>query len=275
VKKNSADNGLARESPQKRYNNSKPIVFNNNETTAMSLPDINADLNRLSVVTTASMSWEPSPSDTVWRKPLYRQGGEFGPVTSLVRYTAGGAFSAHFHPEGEEILVLDGGFSDEHGDYSAGSYLLNPDGSRHAPYSQSGCTLFVRLRQYAGAQRLRVVFNTADLDWLPGGVSGLMVKPLYSQAVYPERMALVRWKPGAHFPRHSYPGGGEILVLEGLLEDEHGCYPPGTWIRRPSWSQHATFSRRGCMLYVRIGGPMTALTTWIGHTVAAENTLQG
>ncbi len=241
----------------------------------MSLPDINADLNQMSVVTTASMPWEPSPSGTVWRKPLYRQGGELGPVTSLVRYTAGGAFAAHSHPEGEEILVLEGVFSDEYGDYSAGSYLLNPDGSRHAPFSKNGCTLFVRLRQYAGAQRLRVVLNTAALNWVAGSVSGLMVKPLYSQAAYPEQIALVRWEPGTRFPRHCYPGGGEILVLEGQLEDEYGCYPSGTWIRHPSWSQHAPFSRQGCLLYVRIGGPAPGRTSWIGYTIADENTAPG
>jgi anti-sigma factor ChrR (cupin superfamily) len=239
--------------------------------TAMSLPDINPDLNRMSIVTTADMPWEPSPSGTVWRKPLYRQGGEFGPVTSLVRYTAGGAFSAHYHPEGEEILVLEGIFSDEHGDYPAGSYLLNPDDSRHAPFSQSGCTLFVRLRQYAGKRRLQTVLNTATLDWLPGGVAGLWVKTLYSQAGYPERSALVRWQPGTYFPCHRFPGGGEILVLEGTLEDEYGCYPQGTWLRHPSWSQHTPGSRQGCLLYVRIGGPVTVQTMWIGRTVAVEH----
>ena len=82
------------------------------------LPDINAGLTARVVINTNEMIWESSPSGSVWRKPLYREGGEFDPVTSVVRYVAGGSFHAHRHPEGEEILVLNGTFSDETGDYS-------------------------------------------------------------------------------------------------------------------------------------------------------------
>ena len=46
--------------------------------------------------------------------------------------------------------MLDGVFSDQHGDFPAGSFLLNPDGIRHAPGSVAGCVLFVKLRQYPG-----------------------------------------------------------------------------------------------------------------------------
>jgi hypothetical protein len=105
--------------------------MNTNE--AVELPDINADLTRRVAVDTETVTWKPSPSATVWRKPLYRQGGEFGAATSLVRYAPGGAFRSHARPRGEEILVLDGVFADDHGEYPAGAYLLNPDGGRHPP----------------------------------------------------------------------------------------------------------------------------------------------
>ena len=64
----------------------------------------------------------------------------------MVRFDPGARFPRHAHPDGEEILVLDGVFSDETGDYPAGSHLLNPDGTSHAPWSGLGCTLFVKLR---------------------------------------------------------------------------------------------------------------------------------
>jgi anti-sigma factor ChrR (cupin superfamily) len=177
------------------------------------LADVNADLDRRVVIDTTRMEWEPSPSGTVWRKPLYRRGGELGPVTSLVRYAPGGAFPEHAYPEGKEILVLDGVFSDEHGDYPAGTFLMNPLGSRHSPRSQPGCTLLVRLRQYPGADRPRLVEDTnADSGWRPGLVEGLSVRPLYAQGGYPENVALVRWAPGTHFQRHTHWGGEEILV---------------------------------------------------------------
>ena len=219
------------------------------------LADINPDLARRAVIDADQVAWEPSPSGTVWRKRLYRQGGECGPVISLVRYAPGGAFSEHAHPEGEEILVLDGVFSDEHGDYPAGSFLMNPHGSRHSPRSRDGCTLFVRLRQYPGENRPRLVEDThAPEGWRPGLVEGLRVRPLYSQDGFPESVALVRWAPGTHFQRHTHWGGEEILVLEGEFCDEHGRYPEGTWIRSPHMSQHTPFSETGCLIYVRVGG---------------------
>lgn len=217
--------------------------------------DINSDLNLCVVVDTNAVHWEPSPSGTVWRKPLYRVGGESGPVTSLVRYATGGAFAEHAHPEGEEILVLDGVFPDEHGDYPAGTFLLNPHDSRHSPRSEAGCTLFVRLRQYPGDDRPRLVEDTSDPEaWRPGLVEGLKVRSLYSQGGYPENVALVRWSPDTRFQRHTHWGGEEILVLAGEFRDEHGVYSQGTWIRSPHLSVHAPYSETGCLIYVRVGG---------------------
>ena len=218
------------------------------------LADINADLNQQVVIDTANMEWQPSPSGTVWRKPLYREGGEFGPVTSIVKYDAGGKFRTHSHPQGEEIFVLEGEFCDDHGRYPAGTYLLNPDGTQHAPYSDQGCILLVRLRQYDGEDRKQVLINTNETSWHQGIVEGLTVLPLYSQMDYPENMALVRWQPETYFPQHTHPGGEEIFVIEGTFEDDHGVYPQGTWIRSPHMSIHRPYSKEGCLIYVRVGG---------------------
>ena len=100
---------------------------------------------------TADMDWQPSPGAGVWRKRLEPDGAvEAGQVTSVVRFDPGARFPRHAHPDGEEILVLDGVFSDETGDYPAGSHLLNPDGTSHAPWSGPGCTLFVVLEDGPG-----------------------------------------------------------------------------------------------------------------------------
>ena len=100
---------------------------------------INGDLAIRATVDTRSMDWTASPSGTVWRKRVHLVGApESGQVTSVVRYEPGATFPAHDHPEGEDIFVLDGVFSDEHGDWPAGTYLLNPEGFRHAPFSETG-----------------------------------------------------------------------------------------------------------------------------------------
>jgi anti-sigma factor ChrR (cupin superfamily) len=67
-------------------------------------------------------------------------------------------------------------------------------------------------------------------------------------------VALVRWAPNTRFHRHRHWGGEEILVLEGLLHDEHGAYPAGSWIRNPHMSLHTPFTQsEGATIWVKVG----------------------
>ncbi len=220
-----------------------------NDTSNTDLPDINADLGRCAVMDTQAMDWEPSPSGTVWRKPLYRIGGESGPVTSIVRYDPGGRFAPHAHPEGEEVFVLEGVFADEHGEYPAGTWFLNPDGSRHTPSSPQGCVIFVRLRQYPGPKRVRLVRDTTTMPWRPTCAEGVSVKTLYAQDGYPERVELLRLEPGASLPGRQ--GGGEMFVLDGDFCDEQGDHRKGVWLRYSAGDSVSGRTDTGCVLYYR------------------------
>ena len=93
----------------------------------------------------ADAQWAPSPLAGVERRMLDRSGGEVARATSIVRYAPGARFDRHVHGGGEEILVLEGVFSDESGDHPAGTYLRNPPGSEHAPFSLEGCLLYVKI----------------------------------------------------------------------------------------------------------------------------------
>jgi anti-sigma factor ChrR (cupin superfamily) len=199
------------------------------------------------------MDWQASPSPTVWRKRLDWLGGERSRVTSVVRYDAGSSFPAHDHPGGEEILVLEGTFSDEHGDYPAGTYLLNPPGFRHAPFSREGCVIFVKLHQYGGAGRSHVVVDSRTAAWTPGERPGVEVLPLYRDPGHPETVSLVRLAPGAAMPRTDCPGGAEVFVTEGTLEHGDGAYPVGSWLRLPPGSSLAARSPEGCTFYLKRG----------------------
>jgi len=65
---------------------------------------------------------------------------------ALVRWAPNTEFKPHTHWGGEEILVLEGCFHDEHGDYSAGSWIRNPDQSRHTPYTRDeGALIYVKV----------------------------------------------------------------------------------------------------------------------------------
>lgn len=212
---------------------------------------INADLHQRVVIDSHNVAWQPSPLPGVERRPLERMAAESGRATSIVRYAAGSSFKAHEHPLGEEIFVLQGTFADEHGVYPAGTWLKNPPGSRHAPSSPDGCLLFVKLCHMTDADTNSECIDTLQGQWLPGQVEGLSVLPLDS--VGSTHTSLVRWAPGTHFAPHRHMGGEEILVLEGVFQDEFGVYPAGTWIRSPHGSVHKPFSETGCLIYVKVG----------------------
>lgn len=203
------------------------------------------------VLNTNELPWQPSPAAGVQRRLLARDGGEDARATSIVRYEPGATFAAHAHPQGEEILVLDGEFRDEYGSYPAGTYLKNPPGSTHAPTSPIGCTLFVKLRQLYAQDLERVVARPTDRRWHPGLVSGLEVSPLDQCGTV--HTALVRWAPGTFFNKHHHAGGEEILVLQGTFQDEHGDYAQGTWMRSPHMSSHQPYSQSGCLIFVKVG----------------------
>jgi hypothetical protein len=216
---------------------------------------INGDLRVRAVVDTRTMAWSPSPSASVWRKRVHRVGpAESGQVTSVVRYDPGSRFPAHDHPDGEEIFVLEGIFSDEHGDWPAGTFLLNPEGFRHEPFSESGCVLLVKLRQFTGRDRQHVVIDTSRMDYVRGPIPGVAHKLLYEQPGFADRVTIERWDADTDLGTVCYPHGAELFVLDGEFSDEAGRYAAGCWTRFPIGSQHNPRSASGCTLYVKRSG---------------------
>ncbi|WP_020681181.1 cupin domain-containing protein [Marinobacterium rhizophilum] len=214
---------------------------------------VNGDMARRVHVHTDAEPWVPSPGGEVLRKRLHLVGmPESGQVTSLVRYPAGAEFPLHPHPDGEEILVLDGVFTDQEGDWPAGSYLLNPAGFQHAPSSKTGCLLFVKLRQYAG-MRHHISLAAKAISWQPLA-PGIELKMLYKEPEHAETMRLERWAAGTLAGPRRYPGGVEILVIHGGFNDEQGDYQSHDWLRLPAGSTHRPASKTGCTLYIKEGG---------------------
>ena len=189
--------------------------------------NIHSDYSKRVVLNHHDLPWVASPSLGVERRMLDRQGDELAKATSIVRYQAGARFPSHTHEFGEEIFVLSGKFSDETGDYPAGTYIMNPPGSSHAPFSEHGCTLLVKLRHLGADQVEREIIDTNSAPWYQGMVPGLQVMPLMRQG---SGSTLVRWAPQTYFNPHQHYGGEEIFVVEGVFEDEHGRYPAGSWI---------------------------------------------
>ncbi|MFN1532968.1 cupin domain-containing protein [Vibrio jasicida] len=211
---------------------------------------LNMDFSQRLVINTAQQDWIASPALGVWRKPLEREAKESGHTTSVVRYEPNSQFSTYPHPYGEEILVLEGVFSDEHGDYPAGTYLRNPPGSQHAPFSKDGCVILVKLNQFDPNDLETVRINTNQTEWLPG-IGGLEVMPLHN--FEHEHVALVKWPKGEKFQPHRHFGGEEIFVLSGEFNDELGHYPQHTWLRNPHMSEHFPFVDQETIIWVKTG----------------------
>lgn len=212
---------------------------------------LNANLQERVVIHAEDIPWKDSPMAGVQRRMLERDGEEVARATTIVRYAPGSYFSAHTHGGGEEFLVLEGIFSDEHGDYEPGTYVRNPVGSSHTPHSKDGCTILVKLWQMNPEDRQQIAIATSQGEWMPGLVPGLQVMSLHSYKT--EQIALVKWEPGTEFQEHRHFGGEEIFVIDGVFEDEYGSYPKGTWLRNPPDSTHKPFSREGCLIYVKTG----------------------
>ena len=213
---------------------------------------LNADFTRRAVVHAARLAWVRSPIAGVDRRMLDRIGDEVARATSIVRYAPGSHFSAHTHGGGEEFIVLDGVFEDEHGQYPAGSYIRNPPTTRHTPGSTPGCTLFVKLWQFDLADRTEVRLDSAMMHFMPAARrTDVEVKPLFRDKR--EDVRLERWAPGAAITLAA-PDGAEFLVLDGGFTASGDDFAPHSWLRLPCDSTlQAIAGAKGCTVWVKTG----------------------
>lgn len=191
---------------------------------------LNDDLTVRTVVHAARLDWVPSPSKGVERRMLFRIGDEKARATSIVRYAAGSRFSRHAHPGGEEFLVLEGTFQDETADFPAGSYVRNPPGTAHAPRSDEGCTIFVKLWQFRDDDRERVVRLVGEgrhIEPAPAVLSSLI---LFDSPH--EQVRMEDWQPGGRIKLLN-ARGLEMLVVSGSFSDGEATFDQLAWLRFP------------------------------------------
>jgi len=211
---------------------------------------LNMDFSQFVVSRPLDQVWERSPSDGVSRVHFEREFLESGRTTSIVSFQPGSSFSRHVHTKGEEIWVLEGVFSDEFGDYPAGTYLRSPAGTAHRPFTKKGCKLFVKLDYFADEDVQKVVLRPED-QCFQQGIGGLRVMGLHSFGH--ESTALVYWPENEKFQLHRHWGGEEIFVIKGRFIDEHGEYPAGTWLRSPHLSEHNPYVEEETLILVKVG----------------------
>jgi len=216
---------------------------------------LHADRTRMALVHGAELPWLRSPEAGVDRRMLERIGGEVALATSIVRYAPCSHFASHTHSLGEEILVLEGVFSDEHGHHPSGTYVRNAPDSRHAPFSEEGCTIFVKLRQMQPDDRNAVRAFARDRVWQPASAAR-EVCVLHRAGVL--LVQLERLAAGGELPLGGTAGAQEVFVVEGdaaLYEGDASATPlrRWSWLRRPQRGAARIASVHGALLWTQRG----------------------
>jgi len=212
---------------------------------------IRMDRTQAVAVKPGDQGWLRAPQAPIERFPLEREKPESGQVTSLVRYFPDTAFPEHPHPLGEEILVLEGVFSDASGDYPAGSYLRNPPGSRHAPFSKDGCLIFVKLNQFAADDLQTVRVTAAQLSSQPGCQNSRCLLHEHHEA----RTELIKLSAPERY-QHAAKDC-EILIIEGAVQDHNGAeFQSRSWLRYPAGQafELQAVDNKNSLLLVKTGG---------------------
>lgn len=214
--------------------------------------EINADFDARAVVHSEQLEWVQSPMKGVSRRMLDRIGDEVARATTIVRYDPGSHFSAHIHTGGEEFIVLDGVFQDEHGDFPVGSYVRNPPTSSHTPRSEPGAVIFVKLWQFDMADRTHVNIRLDEGTFVADDDRhGVEVMPLYRDNR--EKVRLERWAPGATVSVDT-EGGAEFLVLDGDFAELGETFSKHSWLRVPKgYDLTITTGDEGAQVWVKTG----------------------
>ena len=211
--------------------------------------DLNSDFSTRVLVHSDQLDWQASPMKGVDRRMLDRIGGEVARATTIVRYAPGSHFSAHTHTGGEEFIVLEGVFQDEHGDFPAGTYVRNPPTSQHTPGSDPGCTIFVKLWQFDMADRTQ--FRKTMAEDLSEPVDGVARTVLHRDER--ETVSYAEIEPGAAFGV-TEPGGIELLMIDGTLQAGADLLRKGSWLRLPEGEAlGATAGDQGAKVWMKTG----------------------
>ena len=214
--------------------------------------DLNADFTKRIVMHGDDLPWMESPMKGVSRRMLDRIGDEVARATTIVRYDPGSHFSSHVHTGGEEFIVLDGVFQDEHGDFPAGSYIRNPPQSKHTPGSEPGCVIMVKLWQFDLDDRTHVRIDMGKIGRIADGTRpGVEVTPLFKDER--EDVRLEHWAPGAEIA-FDPEGGAEFFVLDGSFKDGNDTLNKNSWLRVPIGEKaRAVAGPDGAKVWIKTG----------------------
>lgn len=213
--------------------------------------ELHADFSKRIVVHSDQLEWLASPMPGVERRMLDRIGDEVARATTIVKYASGSKFSPHVHSGGEEFIVLEGVFQDEHGDFPVGSYVRNPPTSSHTPGSEPGCVIFVKLWQFDPEDRTQIMINMERSEPVAAnGRDGVSVLPLFKDER--ETVRMESWKAGTDVG-FDLPAGGEFLVLDGEISEGPDQLHKHSWLRIPEGGRLDATAKTDARVWMKLG----------------------
>ena len=94
-------------------------------------------------INTNEQPWQQGMVEGLTVMPLHEHKTEH---VALVKWAPNTYFNQHRHFGGEEILVLEGTFYDEHGVYPKGTWIRSPHLSHHTPFTkEDGALIYVKV----------------------------------------------------------------------------------------------------------------------------------
>ena len=209
------------------------------------MPRVRADFSQTALQRADEQQWVASPQAGVERVMLDRVGDEVAVATSFVRYAPDSTFPDHDHALGEEFIVLAGEFGDEHGRYPAGSYIRNPPGTHHAPFSEPGCLIWVKLRQFDEADQRQCVLSLDS----PIPTKGWGARELHRHGDEVAQEVVAAAAAEIFLP--ATPQVQELLVVDGEVRWGDEVLGAMSWIRVPAEEPLAFTALAPCRLFTK------------------------
>lgn len=204
---------------------------------------MNDKYEKKALINTNDLEWSNNKLKGVSKKLLSKINNE---ETAIIKIEENCKLNTNSNTNSVEILVLEGTYINEYGEFKSGTYLrLSSEDEALVIAGKIGCIIFRKVNHFNDESE-NIIIDTNNTLWLKGH-GNLGVMPLFEQT------ALVKWPKNEKFIPHKHWGGEEIFVLEGTFMDEYGMYPKGTWIRSPHLSEHFPYVEDETIIFVKTG----------------------
>jgi len=181
---------------------------------------IRTDFNQEELVDTNTMEWSKGPFTGTQIKILDRiVGSDHAPcVTALCKFDAGCVTPEYMNENGDDMLVLDGTYSDDTGDYPAGMYIRDQRTSAHISRSREGCVIFAKWNWIAktdmNSKMIKKNIMDASAEWTTAA-DGHKFQTLYKSEHTGETVVIHLLEPNTSSKWHEPKAGVEAFCLDG------------------------------------------------------------